>query len=219
MNKLLIGFSGHIGSGKNYVAEHLFIPSLLNILQTKNKIPIPYYFSFGDHMKVECLCRFSYSKLSQNDGYNNFFVNKNQETRKMLQKYGTENGRNVYHEDIWVRAVNSWIDIQMNRVKYLGDKYLPIFIISDVRFVNEADFITSHNGIIIRINAPKRSCAKLLQETKGDLDIIKKIQSHRSETSLDKYPFKYIIKNDYDDNVEEQINKLTLEYLISIHIN
>lgn len=170
-------------------------------------------------MKVECLCRFSYSKLSQNDGYNNFFVNKNQETRKMLQKYGTENGRNVYHEDIWVRAVNSWIDIQMNRVKYLGDKYLPIFIISDVRFVNEADFITSHNGIIIRINAPKRSCAKLLQETKGDLDIIKKIQSHRSETSLDKYPFKYIIKNDYDDNVEEQINKLTLEYLISIHIN
>lgn len=198
----IIGFSGKIGSGKNYIAEHIFIPLLIEYYKNLNITILPYFFSFADHLKVECLARIPYNQLDQNQGYNNFFINKNQETRVMLQQYGTENGRNNYHNEIWIRAVNTWIDIQYNRIKHL-ENIIPIFIISDVRFKNEAEFIEK-NGVLIRINALNRTLNKIKTES-NDIDIINKIMNHQSEIELDDYNFKYIIDNDKEINKEEII--------------
>jgi hypothetical protein len=201
-NKLIFGFSGKIGSGKNFIAEEVFLPQLFEYFYNLDPTihVVPYYFSFGDHLKVECLARMPYSNMSRESGMHGFFVEKNQATRDMLQKYGTENGRHVYHEDVWVRAVDTWINIQLSRLDKIKMRtplnILPIFIISDVRFKNEADYITNNNGILIRVNAPKRSNVRISAEAKNDLQIMEKIKSHLSEISLDDYKFKYTINND-----------------------
>jgi hypothetical protein len=214
MKRILIGFSGKIGSGKNFIAEEVFLPKLFDIYsRTKPSTKlIPYFFSFGDHLKIECLCRNSYEKLDKKTAIHNFFVEKDQDTRDMLQKYGTENGRHVYHEDIWIRAVETWINIQESRLGKLREKtntdFLPIFIISDVRFKNEANFIKSNDGILIRVNAPNRSDLRVRTEAINDQNIMNKIKSHSSETSLDDYEFKYSILND-EIPLEELNNQIT----------
>jgi len=221
MKRVLIGFSGKIGSGKNFIAEEVFLPKLFDIyskIKPSTKL-IPYYFSFGDHLKIECLCRIPYKKLDQKTVVHNFFVEKDQSTRDMLQKYGTENGRHVYHEDIWVRAVETWMNIQESRLGKLRDltnnDFLPIFIISDVRFKNEANFIQSNNGLVLRVNAPNRSEIRVRTEANNDSLIMEKIKSHLSETSLDDYQFKYTISNDNTsfDDLNNQMSDIIKENL------
>jgi hypothetical protein len=221
---MIIGLSGHIGSGKNYVAENVFLPILFDMYKDNKKTKdihlIPYFFSFGDHMKVECLCRIPYEQLSCDDGYNNYFVNKDQVTREKLQKYGTENGRNIYHPDMWVRAVEIWIDIQTNRLKKLSDlsgvQHIPVFIISDVRFINEANFIKKNNGLLIRVDAENRSNVRVLQEANGNQELFNNIKHHISETELDNYDFQYRIDNSTENHeyVESQIKNFVISFYL-----
>ena len=42
----IFGFSGKMGSGKNYVAEKFFLPNL----SKKNSLVI----GFADHLKIDC---------------------------------------------------------------------------------------------------------------------------------------------------------------------
>ncbi len=214
---LYFGFSGKIGSGKNYIAEQVFLPILISKL--KNNYPdhliVPMFYSFGDHLKVECLCRQSYDKLSSETGYENFFCEKTQETRDMLQQYGTENGRSRYHENIWIRAIDSWIMIQQNRLQFIGYNVIAIVIITDVRFCNELEYVKSKSGIIFRVNAQNRTLNKLQKESNCDPIIIDKIANHASEISLDDYKFEHIINNDYDiqmknivDYIENVVNNI-----------
>jgi hypothetical protein len=216
---IFVGFSGKIGSGKNYIAEHIFVPKLIDYLknQHNNTLIVPYYFSFGDHLKVECLCRNSYDTLSNDLGYNGLFGEKTKETRDMLQKYGTENGRDKYHENVWIRAVDTWTKIQTNRLQKTGLNTIAIIIISDVRFKNELKYIDDHDGIVIRINASDRTNIRINQESNSNDEIKSKIKSHISETSIDNYEFKHIIDNSFDKSFDEIIISVT--NIIKTHIN
>jgi len=218
MKTLIIGFSGHIGSGKNYIAEELFIPLLINkLIEKTNYNIIPYYYSFGDQVKVELLCRMSYEEIDSKNGYNEFFINKNTDVRKKLQEYATENGRDKYHKNIWVRALDIWINIQTERLSKLKQKNIcQLFIITDVRFKNELEYIESNDGIVIRIIAPNRSINKIIKETNNDNNIIKEIVTHQSENELDFHEFKYIIDNDDNIKLTEKINKLCDEIIIGL---
>jgi hypothetical protein len=60
--------------------------------------------------------------------------------REALQKMGTECGRNVYHPNLWVDALEQ-------RIK----KYPANYAITDVRFPNEIDQIVRLGGYVIRI--------------------------------------------------------------------
>jgi len=227
MEKLIIGLSGKIGSGKNYIAEEVLLPQLFQYFTESysNIHLVPYYFSFGDQLKVECLSRIPYKNIDKDTGMYNFFVEKDQKTRDILQKYGTENGRNVYHEDVWIRAIDTWISIQSSRLEKINKnrsiRIFPIFIIADVRFVNEANYVLSNNGILIRVNAPNRSYQRVSAEAKNDPDIIKKIISHSSENSLDDFEFQYLINNDEQTLNELNKNvKLIIEsFLTKFNIN
>ncbi len=62
--------------------------------------------------------------------------------REVLQKAGTEYGRGVFGDDMWVKALKRKID-QNTTYNYA---------ISDVRYKNEADAIKSWGGVVVRID-------------------------------------------------------------------
>jgi hypothetical protein len=66
---------------------------------------------------------------------------KNPEVRRLLQRIGTEAGRNIFGENIW-------LDIVKKRIQ---DIDYPI--ITDVRFPNEIDYVLK-NGILIKVVRP-----------------------------------------------------------------
>ena len=187
----IIGLMGHQGVGKNFIAD-----LLLKNLPTKNTIII----AFADHFKVDCICKHKCD-------YNKVFGEKDYETRRLLQKAGTEEGRDKFGENIWINVVETWI-------KLLNERGVERFIISDVRFVNEADWVKKINGILIKIDAPKRFKKRLEKETNNNKELIEKIKNHRSEIMIDRFKeYDILVKNDFDDNLEiekiiEKIDKI-----------
>jgi cytidylate kinase len=92
--------------------------------------------------------------------------------RELMQKIGTEAMRNVINQDVWV---NSLFDSH-DEYKTYGE--FRKWIITDVRFKNEAAAIKSRKGIILRIENDR--CDK---------------SDHTSETELDNFSFDYTIDN------------------------
>jgi len=122
--------------------------------------------------------------------YDELYDKKTYETRNKLQQYGTENGRNKYHQNIWVRG----LDIQIETFRRRCDECL--IIICDVRFKNEYDYIIEKGGKVFRIESKERTMKRYLNESGNDLEKLKIIQNHISETELDNQKFDYIINND-----------------------
>ena len=80
----IIGLLGHQGVGKNYIAEYV-IPEV--IPTKKNTVVI----AFADHLKINCITK-------QGADYDKVYGEKDYETRKMLQREGTEEGREIRTE-------------------------------------------------------------------------------------------------------------------------
>jgi len=78
---------------------------------------------------------------------------------------------------------NIWIDYLFNDFKSTD-----FWIISDLRFPNEADFLLHLNSLIIRLNGDPANIRSL------NLD--KRNSNHSSEIALDNYPFTFVINND-----------------------
>lgn len=84
-NVHLIGFSGKIGAGKDYVAKYIFLPFLnkeLKKICSCNPVR-PLFLSFVDPLKQECALRYNCS-------YDQLYNNKDLFTRKKLQEVGIE---------------------------------------------------------------------------------------------------------------------------------
>jgi hypothetical protein len=105
--------------------------------------------------------------------------------RLILQILGTDCARKIIHPNIWVNSLMS---------EYKEKNGYPNWIITDVRFPNEAKAIKAKNGIIIKINRYNN-----LIETSG-------IQQHASEIALDNYDFDYVIEN--NGTIEDLIFKI-----------
>jgi len=123
----------------------------------------------------------------------------NMTVRQFLQKLGTDAMRYGLHPNVWVNAL-------MGKYTYTPDG-LPLkkWIITDVRFPNEARAIKDRGGFIIRINRyPPGVSPKLM-----DL--------HESETALDEWEFDHVVWNngtieDLTNQIKEilKINKVNL---------
>lgn len=75
--------------------------------------------------------------------------------RDWLQLIGTDGMRNNIHPDIWVKSL--FADYQPEVIQQLEDglhEIYPKWIISDVRFPNEAEAIKERGGIVLRVNRP-----------------------------------------------------------------
>ena len=88
--------------------------------------------------------------------------------REFLQKIGTDALRDKVHEEIWANSL------------FVDQNDDSQWIVTDVRFPNEAVAIKKRDGILIRVNTT-RECV---------------VSDHPSETSLDNYEdFDYVIDN------------------------
>jgi hypothetical protein len=102
--------------------------------------------------------------------------------RKLLQLIGTEAGRQIIHPNIWVNAL--FADY---KGKYLGatddmkepvEMCFPNWIITDVRFPNEAKAIKDRGGIVIRVERNKNK--HFISEgtkPKGLVEVIRKLDN------------------------------------------
>lgn len=112
--------------------------------------------------------------------------------RELLQKIGTEAMRNNIHTDIWVNGLMSEYQEGFNWF-YDGNEGFPDWVITDVRFPNEAEAIKRKDGLLIRINRDISHFAKI----EGDHYSLPLPDNHPSETALDNYEgFSEIIVND-----------------------
>lgn len=130
--------------------------------------------------------------------------------RNILQYIGTDLLRNQLHENVWVNALmNNYKPYRVNiRYGYTneGDR-IPLeeitklhnWIITDVRFPNEAKAIKDRGGIIIRVNRDV-----YIENGVGFKfnPLFDNRPEHPSETALDEYIFDYVINNN------STINKL-----------
>lgn len=86
-----------------------------------------------------------------------------------LQQIGTECGRNIIHPNVWINATANFIKLYKSNC---------IFVIPDLKFLNEKKWIESKNGVTIRVR-------------KNNLSTI----NHISETALDNESHDYVILN------------------------
>ena len=106
--------------------------------------------------------------------------------RYAMQTLGTEWGRGMLGDDIWVKAA-------LNRAA-ASDKGT---IITDVRFPNEAAAIREAGGVVIRVSRP---------ETEPDTDDI----LHPSEAGVAQIEADYVIRNDLSrDDFQEHVAAFT----------
>lgn len=104
--------------------------------------------------------------------------------REFLQKLGTDALRTGLHDNVWVNALMADYTSAWTTDEGAHDpvKELPNWIITDVRFPNEAKAIKDKGGIIIRIDRPG----------------VEPINNHPSEVGLDHWNFDYKIVNNSD---------------------
>lgn len=166
-NCSLVGVSGAAGSGKDHVARTHFVEGR----GYKN-------ISFAWHFKIEAIAKGSAE-------YDEVFVTKPPRVRRLLQLIGTEQGRNLWGDDVWIDTAFCWIKLWheqwgMNK-----------FIVPDVRFPNEASSIQKVGGSVFRVVS-----------NQAHNNLIERDMVHASETSLsdDDPIFDGIIMNDrYED--------------------
>jgi hypothetical protein len=170
--------------------------------------------------------------------------------RWMLQKVGTESMRDVIHENVWVNALFAdyktttyRVEVPVRVAGYIDHEVSPNWIITDVRFPNEAEAVKERGGILIRLNRQlyqyQRSCLDC--QTRFDCIYLSindatcpKCNSHNhagvkyehsdhsSETSLDNYEgFNYVIDNNgsIEDLIESVRQVLISEKIIECKQN
>jgi len=124
--------------------------------------------------------------------------------RELLQYIGTDLLRNQLHEDVWVNALMSKykpnVCSGVTHCALAGKPEIscnqcpeyPNWIITDVRFPNEAKAVKYRGGIVIKINR-YNSNQQLFNQ-------------HESEIALDNYEFDYVIDN--NGTIEELIGQV-----------
>lgn len=149
----LIGISGAKGSGKDTFASMLleYNSSSINIRTMAFADPI------YDMVAVMLGRTVAELKVMKREG---------SALRHMLQTLGTEWGRNLIDNNVWV-------DVTKKRIESISSEY-DYIILTDVRFENEADYIQkSHGGTLTHLERPGYS--------EGD----EKTNSHTSESHLE----------------------------------
>ncbi len=132
---MIIGLAGRAGCGKNTVADIIceFMPGWK---QT----------AFADPLREVARYAFGLtrSQLFERGSKERTIDEWGMSPREILQKLGTEVGREL-HPDVWVR----WVE---RHIEQYPD--VPGWLVTDVRFPNELDWIDSQGGAVWWISRP-----------------------------------------------------------------
>lgn len=168
---MVIGVSGKIGSGKDTFAD-LFITHVrykYGILFENKK------FAYNLKKIVSILTGASMEEVLSREGKLKYLPEWGMTIGEMQQKVGTEAIRNNIHPNAWVLSLFGTYEEDKN-----------FWIVTDVRFKNEARIIKEKGGIIIRLNGDP------LNSKSGD----NRNMEHQSEIDLDDYDgFDYVYDN------------------------
>ena len=103
----------------------------------------------------------------------------NKSPREMMQTLGTDWGRNMVDENIWINQTEPYINDYIARGKSV--------VVDDIRFQNEVDMIRRCGGFIIYVDrAPDKSF----------WDLPANVTSHVSEGDVSWADADYVIQND-----------------------
>jgi hypothetical protein len=174
---MIIGLVGFIGAGKGTVGE------LLRLQGYKQA-------SFAGALKDTASVLFGWDRAllegdtvesrifrEQKDEFWSSRFGYDFSPRLALQLLGTEAGRDVFHKDVWIYALE-------NRIKQL-----PKVVITDTRFSNEIEFIRKNGGVIVEIKRGERPEwyeTALTQNTTDEYE--QYILIDNNETMKQKYP-------------------------------
>lgn len=219
----IIGVSGKIGSGKNYLSEQLikelhklgystteasFAASLRNELnriiktikvdtidgiEPEQIIENIHTIHKMDLTDAEELYIMLVHDVTEIDGLNSH--SRTESIRRALQFLGTDVRRKKDNE-YWVK--------EFHRTVPNSD----FILVTDVRFPNEADSVVANNGIMIRLDVSPEIILERIQSRDG-LKYSSDALNHPSELALDDYDkFDYVISDEYniDDIVSFIVN-------------
>lgn len=169
----LIGLHGKAGSGKDFIA---------------NACLSDYFkFALANHFKIDVVRKYLFT-------YEEVFDTKPAHVRHKLQQIGTEENRDVYGIDTWVDAAETWLHsiYKANNI----DK----FVIADIRFDNEAEWVKRKGGIIIKVESNRN---------RSGMD--DKALQHASEAGIREDLIDHVVINDIGtdiDTLQWQINQI-----------
>ncbi|WP_421527287.1 deoxynucleotide monophosphate kinase [Pseudomonas brenneri] len=138
MRPILIGLTGRARSGKTTAAEHLARTYLLE------------QYAFADPLRDGLMAIFNLDPTDfEGDRKEQPLGWLDCSPRQLMQSMGTEWARNTVHPDVWVKLAEQNLEYM---TKALGA--VLGFVVSDVRFENEADLIRRRGGTVIHILRP-----------------------------------------------------------------
>ena len=158
----LVGLTGFAGVGKDTAAAALAgwrRAAFADLLRTGLLALDPYIVSGFSSTRLSCLIA-----MHGWDGAKRDFP----DVRRLMQRFGTEAGRDLHGADVWVDA--------LFRTVTPGERV----VIADVRFPNEYKAIRDRGGLIVRIVRPG----------------IEAVNDHVSEHAIDGFVPDAIINND-----------------------
>jgi len=180
----IIGLSGYARSGKDEAAKVLveefgftrvaFADKLREVLYALN--PIVGFGWYDQSMHYHAEEPIYVQNIIDQVGWDGYKSTEyGTEIRRLLQRLGTEAGRQTMWDDIWVDAALTGLS-EDARV-----------VVTDCRFPNEAEAIKERDGYVVRVNRKDNGPAK---DADGNV--------HKSETSLDDWKFDYTLTNNWD---------------------
>lgn len=141
---VILGLAGPARSGKDSVAEHMALKHGMGA----NKLVMTYALADPIRKAAAAMFGLDYFEFTgenpDREVVNDFW---GISPRVMLQKLGTECGREVFRQDIWLKRA----ELELAHAEAGGAE---VFVISDIRFENEADWIRKQGGFIWHINRP-----------------------------------------------------------------
>lgn len=138
MKQLLIGLAGRARTGKTTAANHL---ANMHGFQT---------YAFADPLRDGLMNIFNLSPCDFDDDRKEQPIGwLGRSARELMQSMGTEWGRNMVHPELWLLLAEQ-------NLEFLGQAHDAAtgFVISDLRFENEADFVRKRGGIVIHVLRP-----------------------------------------------------------------
>lgn len=162
---MIIGLSGHARAGKDTVAEILAGEGFTRV-------------AFADLMKdalIQLNPLAGTYRLQEYVEVNGWEVAKVAlpEVRVLLQRFGTEVGRNLFGENFWVDQLHRKYDLTNPNLNW---------VVSDVRFTNEAEDIINSGGKVLRVTRPG----------------VGPVNSHVSDSGLANFNYNGLIDNSGD---------------------
>lgn len=146
----------------------------------------------------------NWNSFTNEFGLHNIKTKHRYTVREFLQKIGTDALRNVIHPNIWVNAL--FADYKPTDRRTMQDPddsniEYPSWIITDVRFSNEAKAVRDRDGILIRVDS------KFIDH-KNKITRVDFFDDHESETALDNFNFDYYIDN--SSTLDKLVNNVHL---------